>query len=320
MLSRRQLRIKVLQALYAFFQSDSDRVDFGEKQLFNSIDKIYELCFWQLSILIELVDFSKGRLEGAKQKHFPTAEDLNPNTNFINNKFITQLSNNRICQKKCDQYKISWADQNEMIRKLYLKVVESSYYEKFMSTKEETTYEEDQEFIILLLKKVIAKSDSLKNFYEDMSIYWSDDYHSVTALVIKMINSFTEKVDEYHLPPVIYKTAQDVDNEDVSFVKALYRKTIINSEKHENLIAEKTVNWDYDRIAIMDVIILKMALTELTEFKSVPVKVTLNEYIELSKYYSTPKSNVFVNGILDKLIADLSESREIKKSGRGLMK
>jgi N utilization substance protein B len=135
-----------------------------------------------------------------------------------------------------------------------------------------------------------------------------------------MINSFTEEVDEYHLLPVIYKTAEDADNEDVDFVKALYRKTIINSEKLESLITEKTVNWDYDRIAIMDVIILKMALTELTEFKSVPIKVTLNEYIELSKYYSTPKSNVFVNGILDKLIADLNESREITKTGRGLMK
>ena len=318
MLSRRQLRIKVLQALYAFFQSDSDRMDFGEKQLFKSIDKIYELCFWQLSILIEIVDFSKGRLEGAKQKHFPTAEDLNPNTKFIDNKFIEQLSSNRIYQKKCDQYKISWADQTEMIRKLYKSVVESSFYEKFKAT-EGQSYDDDKEFIILLLKKFLAKSDSLKQFYEDLSIYWSDDYHSVTALVIKIINSFSEDSDEFHLLPVIYKTAEDSGNEDVDFVKSLYRKTIINSEKLETLIAEKTVNWDYDRIAIMDVIILKMALTELTEFKSVPVKVTLNEYIELSKYYSTPKSNVFINGILDKLIADLSESRDIKKTGRGLM-
>ncbi len=320
MLSRRQLRIKVLQALYAFFQSDSDRMDFGEKQLFKSIDKIYELCFWQLSILIEIVDFSKGRLEGAKLKHFPTAEDLNPNTRFVENKFIEKLENNRIFQKRVDLYKISWAEQNEMIRKLYKSVIESTHYEKFMSTKAHSSFEEDKEFIILILKKVIAKSDSLKNFYEDLSIYWSDDYHSVTALVIKMINSFTEEADEYHLLPVIYKTAEDADNEDVDFVKALYRKTIINSEKLESLITEKTVNWDYDRIAIMDVIILKMALTELTEFKSVPIKVTLNEYIELSKYYSTPKSNVFVNGILDKLIADLNESREITKTGRGLMK
>lgn len=320
MLSRRQLRVKVLQALYAFFQSDSDRMDFGEKQLFKSIDKIYELCFWQLSILIELVDFSRERLDAAKQKHFPTAKDLNPDTRFVENKFITQLSENRIFQKKSDQYKISWADHKEMIRKLYQKLLESKSYEEFMDREDKPSYEEDKEFIIQLVKKIIAKSDSLKHFYEDMSIYWSDDYHSVTSLVIKMINSFKETSDEFHVLPVIYKTVEDKDNEDVAFVKNLYRKTIINSEKNETLIAEKTVNWDYDRIAIMDVIILKMALTELTEFKSVPVKVTLNEYIELSKYYSTPKSNVFVNGILDKLIADLSESREIKKSGRGLMK
>jgi len=318
MLSRRQLRIKVLQALYAFFQSKSDRMDFGEKQLFISIEKIYELCFWQLSFMIEIVDFTKVRTEEAKHKHFPTPENLNPNTKFIDNKLIEQIRNNRIYEKKYDQYKISWAEQTEMIRRIYKEIIESKYYEKFMA-ESERTYEGDKEFIILILKKIIAKSDSLKQFYEDLSIYWSDDYHSVTALVIKIINSFTEESDSYHLLPVIYKTANEVENEDVDFVKSLYRKTIVNSDKLEKLITEKTVNWEYDRIAVMDIIILKMALTELTEFKSVPVKVTLNEYIELSKSYSTPKSNIFVNGILDKLINDLNESKDILKTGRGLM-
>jgi N utilization substance protein B len=293
-------------------------MDFGEKQLFISIEKIYELCFWQLSFMIEIVDFTKVRTEEAKHKHFPTPENLNPNTKFIDNKLIEQIRNNRIYEKKYDQYKISWAEQTEMIRRIYKEIIESKYYEKFMD-EPERTYEGDKEFIILLLKKVIAKSESLKQFYEDLSIYWSDDYHSVTALVIKIINSFTEESDTYHLLPVIYKTANEAENEDVDFVKSLYRKTIINSDKLEKLITEKTVNWEYDRIAVMDIIILKMALTELTEFKSVPVKVTLNEYIELSKSYSTPKSNIFVNGILDKLINDLSESKDIRKTGRGLM-
>ena len=318
MLSRRQLRIKVLQALYAFFQSNSDRMDFGEKQLFKSIEKIYELCFWQLSIVIEIIDFAKVRQEEAKHKHFPTAENLNPNTKFINNEFIENLRENRSFQKKYDTYKISWADEKEMIRRLYNAVIESKHYEKFMA-EDSQSFETDKEFIILLMKKVISKSDSLKNYYEDLSIYWSDDYHSVTALVVKIINTFSKNSDEYHLLPKVYKTAIEGESEDVTFVKSLYRKTILNSDKLGGLIDEKTVNWDYDRIAIMDIIILKMALTELIEFKSVPVKVTLNEYIELSKYYSTPKSNVFVNGILDKLIAELSDSREIKKTGRGLM-
>ncbi len=318
MLSRRQLRIKVLQALYAFFQSNSDRMDFGEKQLFKSIEKIYELCFWQLSMMIEIVDFAKVRQEEAQHKHFPTAEDLNPNTKFVNNAFVEKLRENRFYLKKYDTYKISWAEESELIRRLYNAVIQSKQYEKFMS-EDSQSFETDKEFIILLMKKVISKNDSLKNYYEDLSIYWSDDYHSVTALVIKIINSFTRNSDEYQLLPKVYKTAIEGESEDVSFVKALYRKTILNSDKFGVLIDEKTVNWDYDRIAIMDIIILKMALTELMEFKSVPVKVTLNEYIELSKYYSTPKSNVFVNGILDKLIAELSDSREIKKTGRGLM-
>jgi transcription antitermination protein NusB len=318
MLSRRQLRIKVLQALYAFFQSDSDRMDFGEKQLFKSIEKLYELCFWQLSMMIEIVDFAKVRQEDAKHKHFPTADNLNPNMKFVNNEFIDQLRENRSYLKKYDAYKISWADESDLIRRLYVSVIESKFYEKFM-TEDGQSYGSDREFIILLMKKIISKSDSLKHFYEDLSIYWSDDYHSVTALVIKIINSFTETSDEYHLLPRIYKTEIEGESEDVTFVKSLYRKSILNSDKLGVLIDEKTVNWDYDRIAIMDIIILKMALTELIEFKSVPVKVTLNEYIELSKYYSTPKSNVFVNGILDKLISELSDSREIKKTGRGLM-
>ncbi len=319
MLSRRQLRIKVLQALYAFFQSDSDRMDFGENQLFKSIEKTYELCFWQLSMLIEIVDFAKVRIEESKHKHFPTEEDLNPNTKFVNNQLIKQLSENKVYQKKNDQYKISWAEQKDLIRKFHKKLLESKFYEDYMSEKEQS-YSGDKEIIILLLKKIVSKSDILKHYYEGMSIYWSDDYHSVTALVIKIINSLSENDDEYKLLPGIYKNDEDNDDKDNIFIKSLYRKTIINSEKFGKLIDKKTVNWEYDRIAIMDIIIIKMALTELTEFKSVPIKVTLNEYIELSKYYSTPKSNVFVNGILDKLITDLSDSRDIKKSGRGLMK
>jgi len=318
MLSRRQLRIKVLQALYAFFQSKADRMDFGEKQLFKSIEKTYELCFWQLSLLIEIVDFAKIRMEDAKHKHFPTNDELNPNTKFVENKFISQLSENRVYQKKYDQYKISWADQPEMIRKFYRAMIASPFYIDFMNNGTHS-YEADKELIIMVLKKILAKSDLLKSHYEEMSIYWSDDFHSVTALVIKLISSFKEDSDEFHLLPGIYKTAEDSDNEDVDFVKLLYRKTIVNSDKFGKLIDQKTVNWEYDRIAVMDIIILKMALAELTEFKSVPVKVTLNEYIELSKYFSTPKSNVFINGILDKLIADLKESSDIKKSGRGLM-
>lgn len=318
MLSRRQLRIKVLQELYAFFQSNSDRIDLAEKQLFKSIDKLYELCFWQLSVLIEISDFAIVRIEESKKKHFPTPEDLNPSTKFINNKFLSCLRDNKVYQKKINTLKISWVDESHLIRRLYKKLMDHKIYSDYLSD-EKQTFEQDQEFIIKILKKVISKSDLLKHFYEDLSIYWTDDYHSVTSLVIKIIASFNEDVDEYHQLPAILKTKNEANNEDADFLKTLFRKTIIKSNEFEKLITDKVVNWEFERIALMDIIILKMALAELFEFKSIPIKVTLNEYIELSKYYSTPKSSVFVNGILDKLIVDLTESKQIKKVGRGLM-
>ncbi|MCP4550531.1 MAG: transcription antitermination factor NusB [Bacteroidetes bacterium] len=318
MLSRRQLRIKVLQELYAFFQSKSDRIDLAEKQLLKSIGKLYELCFWQLSVLIEISDFAIVRMEEAKKKHFPTPEDLNPNTKFITNKFINLLKDNRVAQKKIDNLKISWVNEPSLIRKLYKQMIDHKIYSKYMSD-ETLSFEQDQDFAIKILKKIISKSDSLKYFYEDLSIYWHDDYHSVTSLVIKIIDSFNENVDEYHPLPTILKTKNEPDDEDVGFMKTLFRKTIIKSKEFEKLITDKAVNWDFDRIALIDIIILKMALAELFEFKSIPIKVTLNEYIEISKYYSTPKSSVFVNGILDKLIVELTESKQIKKAGRGLM-
>lgn len=318
MLSRRQLRMKVLQALYGFFKSGSDRMDLGEKQLFVSINKLYELCFWQLAVLIEVADFARVRSEEAKHKHFPTEDDLNPNKKFIDNRFLVMLSENRAFQRKIEVYKIFWGEENELIRKLYVKIKESKEYNAYMNSGTQS-FEEDQEFIIKIFKKQISKLDTLKHYYEDLSIYWNDDYHSATSSVVKIINSFTAKSDELHPLPCIFKDEDAEFCEDKDFVKQLFRKSILGSDKYEKLIEDKTVNWEFDRIASMDILILKMALAELFEFPSIPVKVSLNEYIELAKYFSTPKSSIFVNGILDKLITELTASKEIKKTGRGLM-
>ncbi len=318
MLSRRQLRVKVLQALYAFFQSDNDQLQVGEKQLFISVDKLYELCFWQLSMLVEVIEFAKIRIEEAKHKHLPSPEDLNPNTKFIDNQFIKKLNINKVFQKKCESLKINWADETEMIRKLYVRLKESKGFDEYMNSGE-SSFLEDREFIIKAFKKQISKSDSLRNFYEDQSIYWTDDYHTATSLVVKIINVFEEDSDEFLLLPQIIKTTGNADDEDREFAKLLFHKTILNSKQYEDLITEKTLNWEFERIASMDILILKMALAELFEFPSIPVKVTMNEYIELAKYFSTPKSSTFVNGILDKLISELTAEKKIIKTGRGLM-
>lgn len=318
MLSRRQIRMKVLQSLYAFFQSHDNQLAKGEKQLFNSIDKLYELCFWQLSVIVELIEFAKVKIEDAKLKYFPSQEDLHPNTKFINNRFIKLLSQNCEFKVKCKKFLINWSEEKELIRRIYMDVKESSEYKVYMN-KQEESYLNDQEFIIKIFKKFISKSELLRNFYEDQSIYWTDDYHSVTSLVVKMINTFSETSDEFHKLPPIIKTSGTKNDEDRTFASLLFHKTILNSAYYEELITKKIVNWEFERIASMDILILKMALAELFEFDSIPVKVTMNEYIELAKYYSTPKSSIFVNGILDKLIVELLSQNKIQKKGRGLI-
>ena len=319
MLSRRQLRIKVLQALYAFMQSVNDQLGQGEKEMLKSLDKLYEIYIYQLSFLIELVDFSKKRMEDNKQKFFPTEEDLKPNTRFVENRFYKQMVENRDLQRYISAYKINWVDEEDMIRKLMVQIRDSKDYIDYLA-KPNCTYNDDKDIFIKIIKKHLSKSELLQFYYEEKSIYWSDDFHTANLLAIKTIKSYELTWNEnYKLPLMFGKEIDGSKNEDKEFVVNLYRKTMIRREEYEKLIDEKVKNWEMDRIAVMDVLIIKMALVELLEFPSVPIKVTLNEYIELAKLYSTPKSKVFVNGILDKLIGDLKDQKKIKKTGRGLL-
>lgn len=317
MLSRRHLRIKVVQALYAFFQSDNDRLDIGEKQLLLSIKKLYELYIQQLSFLVEVQKFAANRIEEGKKKHIPLEEDLNPNTKFIDNRIFKQISENKDFLKKENIFKVSWHEETEMIRKFFVKFRESNDYINYMESNE-NSYEEDKKIIIKLVKKHLNAFSLLENYYADKSIFWADDYYTGNFLLIKSLQSFVESHDEYTLLPSIYKSSND-DNEDKDFVISLFRKTILKSSEYAKIINDSVKNWEMDRIAIMDVLLLKMALAEIFEFPSIPVKVTMNEYIELAKAFSTTKSGVFVNGILDKMIASFHDKNMIKKSGRGLM-
>jgi N utilization substance protein B len=318
MLSRRLLRVKVLQALYAHFISENDRIDNGERQLFVSIEKIFDLYIYQFSLLVEVVDFARQRMEEAKTKFLPTPEELNPNTRFTDNRFIAQLTQNRDYQRQVDLLKISWSDEDDLIRKLNNQIRESEDYAKFLE--QEDSYEADKDILIKIFNNIICQSEVLKSIYEEKCIYWADDFDTITVLVSKTIKDIPEGWDEFELLPRVIGAENEKDkNEDREFVKALYRKTIVNSDGYDEIITRKADNWDFERIAVMDIILLKMAIAELLEFPSIPVKVTLNEYIELSKNYSTPKSKVFINGILDNLISEFKAENKIKKTGRGLM-
>jgi N utilization substance protein B len=319
MLSRRHLRIKVLQALYAFFQSTNDRIDAGEKDLFKSINKIYELYIYQLSLLIEIVSFASRRIDENKKKFFPTEDDLNPNIRFISNKVIRQIEDNKDYVRYYDAYKINWKEEEQMIRKLYVEIRDSADYKEYMQNPK-NGYEEDKDILSKILKKHVLRSENLHSFFEEKNIHWSDDFFTANMLAIKTVKHYKKSFDKSYRLPTLFKVNElDENEEDREFVKILFRKTIVHSDEYGELIKGKVKNWEMERIAVMDVLLIKMALVELMEIPSIPIKVTLNEYIELAKMYSTPKSKIFVNGILDKLIVDLKASDRIKKSGRGLL-
>ncbi len=319
MLSRRHLRIKALQALYAYFITQNLEIVIGEKNMLKSTEKIYGLITYQLSFLLEIVKFAFNRSEEAKKKYYPTEDELNPNEKFLKNQFIQKLSDNKDFMRKANAYKINWSDDQEMVRKVFIEIKDSKPYQNYMNSGEHS-FLEDKKFISNIFRSLIAESKTLESYYEEMDIYWADDLDVANSLVIKIINGFKENDNELTPLPELYSTEGKEDpEEDKKFLMQLYRKTIVKSKEFDEIIEAKASNWDIDRIAIMDIILIKMALVEFLEFPSIPLKVTMNEYIELSKYYSTPKSRVFINGILDNMIVDLKKDNKIHKIGRGLI-
>ena len=315
MLNRRYLRVKVFQTLYSYFSSDSAELVKMEKEMLKSIDKIYDLYLYMFLLLSEVATAGRRKIEQDKSKRLPTEEDLNPNLRFVENRVILQLEENIIFQRLIDTKKISWHGEEENIRKLFRQIREDEEYAAYMNSPK-NGFEEDKQFVIRIFKKHIAEFELLHAFLEEKSIYWMDDLPLVCINLVKNLQSFREK-DTQH-DDVLFKLWKDRED-DLAFVKKLLRKTASNNKEYAQLIADKTKNWEVDRIAVLDVILMKMAVTEFEHFDSIPVKVSLNEYIELSKNYSTPKSKVFINGILDKLVIDLKSQKRIRKTGRGLI-
>jgi len=303
-----------MQALYGFFQSDTKDLARSERELFAGIDKIYDLYVYQLSLLLELQHVAGVLLEDAKEKHLPTQAELNPNKKFIENKFIKQLSENIHLKREMNNRKITWNNEFELVKKIFNTIKASETYENYMNASEDN-YKTDKAFIAVVFKEFIADFELVNHLYEEKNLHWGDDIYLVNPMVVKTIESFKEdSTPDQELFP-LYKDRED----DMEFVKDLFRQTAIRNEDNEKLIGDKTKNWEVERIALMDVLLMKMAITEVLHFSNIPVKVSLNEYIEISKMYSTPKSKIFINGILDKLIADFKKDNMLNKMGRGLM-
>lgn len=314
MLNRRHLRIKVLQTLYAYFQAEEDNLKKTENDLFTAVDRIYDLYLYLMLSFGELKEIAENRIDENKKKIRPTEEDLHPNRRFVDNAIIAMLQDSYELRNAAEDRKVNWiGDENrEMFRKIFLVMKESETYFAHMNS-ELTGFEEEINFAVEIFKTEIANSELIYNFFEEKSINWLDDIDLACQMVIKTIKAAkeNEKIEIMSL----YKDKED----EQEFIKQLLRKTVSMDTENLALIDDLTKNWELDRIAKMDILLLKMAITELQIFKNIPKKVTLNEYIEISKFYSTPKSHGFINGILDNAIDRLEKDGKMGKMGRGLM-
>ncbi|MBT3383582.1 MAG: transcription antitermination factor NusB [Prolixibacteraceae bacterium] len=313
MISRRIIRTKVLQILYAYYASPEKSINKTEKELFFCIHKSYDLYHYLLALILEIADYSEKRIEIKKSKHKPTYDDLHPNTKFVTNRVISQLRSNKQLNLYLEQKKLSWVNHPELVKELYLFLEESDFYKKYVADKN-LSFLDDRKFVDKIFNEIMLISEDLYMVLEEQSIYWNDDIEFVISMISKTLKRFNEYSDSDQRLMPMFK-----DQEDRDFAKDLFRKAIINHDELRELIKVHSQNWDIERIAFMDILIMQLAISELLYFPSIPTKVSLNEYIELSKFYSTEKSRNFINGILDKTLKDLKKSGKVIKTGRGLM-
>lgn len=310
MLNRRFLRIKTMQALYSYFQQNSGDIVASEKELFKSLDKIYDLYVYVLVLLTDMHHTAHLVIEESKNKRLPSKEDLEPNLRFIENRVLVALSESAYLRTEVANRKISWQNDFDLVRKLYAELKQTDLFKEYMAAPN-NSLKEDKQFLISVVTEFLYEHELLNHLFEEKNMHWADDTFGAFTMITKTFESFTT---DFRLIP-LYKDKED----DMKFISTLFRKTIAGDKEYDTLIEDKTKNWELERIASMDVLLMKMALAEMMNVSNVPVKVSLNEYIDISKEYSTPNSKTFINGILDKLITDLKRDGKIEKTGRGLM-
>jgi len=310
MISRRLLRIKILQILYAHFNAEGSSVVKTEKDLTFSVQKGYDLYYYLLLLPIVIKRFAESRIELALNKKLPTYEDLNPNTRFVDNVIIRQIEKSSDFIKYTTERVIKWVDHPELIKNLYTKLIDSQYYKEYME-RPTVNYADDRQLLVDFFTEELEEYEMFYDILEEQSIFWNDDIEFMVSMVIKTIKEMRPRKIEL-LP--LYKS-----DDDREFAFTLLRATIMNYDEYHKLIDSYVDNWDMERVASIDNLIMQMAINELVEFPSIPVKVTFDEYLELAKYYSTYKSSIFINGLLDKISNDLTEKEIIAKTGRGLL-
>lgn len=308
MVNRVLIRLKIVQIVYAYYQNGSKNVDSAEKELMFSLSKAYDLYNYLLILMVALTNYAQKRIEAGKAKLAPTAEELYPNMKFVENKFVAQLSTNKQLLDYVEKQKRSWSNEEEFVKRLFEKIVNSDIYKEYMASKE-ASYEEDRELWRKLYKTFIYNNEALDSLLEDQSLYWNDDKEIIDTFVLKTIKRFDENngADQELLP-------EFKDDDDQEFARRLFRRAILNCDYYRHLISENTKNWELDRVAFMDVIIMQCALAEILSFPNIPISVSLNEYVEIAKAYSTNKSGSFVNGTLDGIVKELKKEGKLAKA------
>ncbi len=308
MINRVLLRIKIVQLLYAYRKNQSKSIQSAENELFHSLEQTYSLYHLLLLLIPDITFYAQKRMDAAKNKLRPTADELNPNTRFVDNRFAAQLAENEDLASYVSDHGISWTNYPSLIKEFFECISSSDYYKEYMES-DENGYEQDRDLWRKIFKKCIMPNEEIHNVLEEMSIYWNDDLEIVLSFVVKTIKKFDESEGKFqHLLPMFK------DEEDRAFASELFRFALINADDYKALIDEHTKNWEVDRIAFMDVVIMQLALSELLNFPTIPVNVTLNEYIEISKTYSTERSSVFINGVLDNIVNQLKKENKLVKA------
>ncbi|NLT03353.1 MAG: transcription antitermination factor NusB [Bacteroidales bacterium] len=308
MINRVLIRIKAVQMMYAYYQSGNKDLVKAEKEFFFSLEKAYELYHYLLQLILAVTQYGQQRIDTARNKYLPSDEERNPNTRFIDNRFAAQLAENKALNHYINNSGMSWVNNDTFVKSVFDQLVTQDFYLEYMQAPE-VTYEDDKELWRKVFKRMLLVSEDLCEVLEEQSIYWNDDLEIVITFVMKTIKRFdaSKGVDMELLP--MYK-----DDSDRNYASTLFRGAILHGDQYRALIEEATKNWELERLALMDLYILQMALAEILEVEGVPVNVSLNEYIDIAKVYSTQKSGTFVNGILDQVVTTLREQNKLFKA------
>jgi N utilization substance protein B len=307
MINRVLIRIRVVQVLFSCSHSETTDLRKAESELMFSLQKSYDLYFYLLELMAELTNSYARRVGSRRSKLLPTKEDVNPNTKLLNNKFISQLSQNAELLKYLNERPFSWLEHEAFIRSLLDSILKSDIYKEYIGSSS-VSYNDDREFWRRIFKQIICTNEELYSILEDECLYWNDDIEIIESFALKTIKRFDESKGAAQELLPMFK-----DDTDREFAVKLLRESLWNGKEYKELIDKYTKNWESERIALMDMVVMQAAIAEIIEFPSIPISVTLNEYIDIAKSYSTVKSASFINGILDAIVKELKEEKKIIK-------